>query len=86
MSAYALFNGLRASETSTSSANNYSIRSSVHSASSSMTTSSSGDEQVLAFLGRFLGDEKFAVLPIYRNRSGIAEANEWRNVKMLIGL
>ncbi|VDO24993.1 unnamed protein product [Onchocerca flexuosa] len=47
MSAYALFNGLRASETTTSSANNYSIRSSVHSASSSMTTSSSGDEQCL---------------------------------------
>ncbi|OZC05299.1 hypothetical protein X798_07735 [Onchocerca flexuosa] len=57
MSAYALFNGLRASETTTSSANNYSIRSSVHSASSSMTTSSSGDEQVLAFPERFLGDE-----------------------------
>lgn len=57
MSAYALFS---APET-TSSINDYSVRSSVHSASSSMTTSStmsSGDE-VLEF------PDKFLTFPIY---------------------
>ncbi|CAG9540084.1 unnamed protein product [Cercopithifilaria johnstoni] len=49
MSAYALFSGFRVPET-TSSINDHSVRSSVHSASSSVTTSSamsSGDEQCL---------------------------------------